>query len=475
MGKIDITELSLYRWRYFIGYGLVAIGLIIVLIFSSLYSPGGISYQEMQSVIKSGSINHTDLSSIAITNLPYHLLQQASIAIFGVSIISIKLPSIILAFLSAVGIILLLRRWFSPKIGVLASLIAITTGQFLFIAQDGTSGILYLFWSVWLLLLASLVLYQQKLRAVFIMTFCVLAALSLYTPLSIYALIAMISAILLHPHLRYLIRQIPRIQLLIGAIVVLILIIPIILTLVKTPSASLSLLGIPTKWPDFGANLLSLGAQYLGFNKPGGTTLMTPFFELGSMLIIALGVHRVIKTKATAKSYVVIIWILCLTPVIIFNPDFTSITYLPLVLLLASGLSALLTRWYSIFPHNPYARVGGLIPIVILVTVLVFSGADRYIYGYTYDPNIAPNFSKDLSLLPKDTKNIVVTDDELAFYKVVATYNKNLNLSLLPIGDTFAATHAAKQSFSGYRIDRIITTSNYNQSDRFYLYKKITD
>lgn len=470
MFKFDISELSLYRWRYLIGYSIVVVSLVAVLILAGMYLPGGISSQEMQSVVKSSTIS---LTGSQITNLPYHLLQHAILAIFGVSVFSIKLPSIILAFFSAVGITLLLKRWFKPNVGILASLVAISTGQFLFIAQDGTPGILYLFWSVCLLLFASLVSYQQRFRSIYIIALCIATALSLYTPLSVYVLIAIGVAILLHPHLRYLIKKLPRLQLIIGSIIGVMFVVPLIIALIMNPNLWLTLLGIPTNWPNLGANLTSLGAQYFGFTKPGGMTLMTPFFELGSMLIIAIGAYHVIRTNVTAKNYVIILWTLCLIPVVLLNPTFTSITFLPLVLLLATGLNTLLAHWYNLFPRNPYARISGLIPVIALVTVLVFSGAGRYIYGYKYDPTIAPNFSKDLKLIPSDTKNLVVTDKELTFYEIVARDNKRFNVSTLPVGDVFLATRDAHQAFSGYMIDRIITSSIANQSDRFYVYTKI--
>lgn len=473
MGKHSISELYLYRWRYWFGYGLVAVGLIAVLIFAGLYAPGGISGQEMQSVIKSSSINYTDFGTFTMTNLPYHVLQQSSLAIFGVSILSIKLPSIILAFLSAIGLILLLRNWFKPRIAVLASLIAITTGQFIFIAQDGTPGIMYLFWPVLLILLASIISRKPtRFRMFFKISFCIAAAVSLYNPLSIYVLIALVTAILLHPHLRFLIRQLSKPKIIIGMIVALALSIPLIVTIITTPNLGLTLLGVPTQWPDFGANFTALGAEYLGFIKPGGTTLMTPFFELGSMLIIAIGAYYMIRTRETAKSYVIGLWILCLIPFIILNPSFTSITFLPLVILLASGLNALLTKWYGLFPRNPYARIAGLIPVIILVAVLVTSGIDRYAYGYRYDPNIVPNFSNDLKLIPSDTKNLVVSDNELEFYRVVATHNKQLVISTTPTSDTFLVSREANRSFKNYVIKQIIVSSNSNQSDRFYLYTK---
>ena len=139
---ITLNSFYIYRFRYYLGYVIIGLLLIGLLLFAGIYTPGGLSTQEMAAVIKSSSIDMTSISSLAVTNLPFHLLQQASINLFGVSEFSIKLPSLILAFISAIGLILLLRRWFKPRIAVLASIIAITTGQFLFIAQNGAPDIL---------------------------------------------------------------------------------------------------------------------------------------------------------------------------------------------------------------------------------------------------------------------------------------------------------------------------------------------
>ncbi|MDD3036156.1 MAG: glycosyltransferase family 39 protein [Candidatus Saccharimonadaceae bacterium] len=475
MFKFDISEFYSYRFRYIIGYFLFVIGLISVLIFVGLYLPGGLSNQEMQSVIRSDSINHNSIWSTNVINLPYHLLQKVSLALFGVSILSIKLPSIILAFLSAIGMLIILRKWFKPRIGVLASLIAITTGQFLFIAQNGTPEVLYLFWPICLIFIASHLPCPPKYKYICSVLLFSTIALSLYTPLSVYILLAIIGATLFHPHLRYLFKQLSRPKLIFGSVFFLIIITPLIISVIMKPSLLLTLLGIPDHWPNLSANIKSLGIQYLGFTNPNNTTLMTPFFELGSMLIIAIGIFNTIRTIETAKSYILAFWTVCLLPVILFNPDFTSITFLPLVILLASGLSYLLSYWYDLFPRNPYARVGGLIPLVILVSVLIFSGIDRYIHGYRYDPNLSSSFSNDLKLIPKDTKELVVSSDESSFYSVYTRHRTGIILSESPTGDEFLASRKAKKNYAGYSIKRIITTSSINDADRFYLYKKIAN
>ncbi|MCD8561607.1 glycosyltransferase family 39 protein [Candidatus Saccharibacteria bacterium] len=155
MATVDFSKYFLYRWRYVIGY--TAIGLLLagLLIFSGLFLPGGLSEAEMAATVQSASLSLSDPSTLITPNLPYYGFQAIIFSMFGISTFTIKLPSLILALLSALGFIALLRRWFTPNIAVLASFIAVTTGQFLFIAQTGTPSILYIFWPVALLLLGT--------------------------------------------------------------------------------------------------------------------------------------------------------------------------------------------------------------------------------------------------------------------------------------------------------------------------------
>jgi hypothetical protein len=474
MAARDITNFLIYRWRYIVGYSIIALLLAGLLIFAGLYVPGGIAPEEMSATIQSDSLSFSHPSTLAVTSLPFYLLQKAIFHFFGVSDISIKAPALILALFSAIGLILLLRRWFKPNIAVLTSLIAITTGQFLFIAQNGSPGILYVFWPIVLLSLGTQVTRAKKGRLFWKISFAAAAALSLYTPLSIYPLIAIALAVSLHPHLRNIVRRLSKTKITFSVLTAAILLAPLGYFVAMKPELGLDLLGAPTTWPpDIGANTITLLKQYFLFWEPSTTTLMTPVFGFGSVLIIGLGIYRLILTRDTTRSYLIIIWLLCLIPVLLINPLFASVTFVPSVLLLAAGLTSLITYWYRLFPLNPYARIAGLIPIVILVVALIGSGLDRYIYGYHYSPSTAVNFSNDLKLIPKNTKNLVVSDDELAFYRAVAHHWSGLRVATTPNSDEFVATRLAHTSIPlSYHITRIITTTYTNNSDRLYIYKK---
>jgi len=211
---------------------------------------------------------------------------------------------------------------------------------------------------------------------------------------------------------------------------------------------------------------------------------MTPVYGLGPMILIGLGLVRLFTTKYTARSYIIIAWIVLLLPVLLTNPTYMSVTFIPGILLMAMGVSLLISRWYSLFPRNPYARFAGLLPLIVLIGGMMFTGIDRYMYGYLYDPKIAVNFSNDLDLLKaqladknRGATSLVVAQSETAFYGAVAKYYDNVvvNPDAAQTTTTPPATvivsHNAQKDFAINNPWSIVTNSKMNDSDRFYVYK----
>lgn len=469
MGKFDITSFYIYRWRYWIGYGLIALLLIGMLYIAAFHIPGSVSSVEEQSIIKSSQFG----TSLSITNVPvnapYYGLQHLSLSVFGPTLLGIKLPSLILGFLTAVLMLVLLRKWFRPNIAVLSSIIAITTGQFLLLAQEGSSAILFICWPVVLLLLATLIAKQATHRFLWKILFFVSAAFSLYTPLGVYVLLALGSAVLLHPHLRYIVRKLSRLKLLGGMIAGALIITPLIISCIHNPTLALSLLGVPTSWPNLLENIEKLVSQYVGFMSFGDARAIMPIFGLGSFLLIVYGYYRLLRSRETVQSYLILTWTICLLPVLIINPIYISIMFVPLLLALATGLSALLRMWYTLFPLNPYARIAGLLPLIVLVLSLTIFGIGRYEYGYRYAPDIVAHYSHDLQLLPRATSTIVVSAEEKPLYTALSTYNKTLRVEETPPSSGgFMTTAAMRQP---ERIpSRIITDGRYSNAARYYIY-----
>ena len=481
----QLTEYFLYRWRYILGYAGIGFIIIALLFMAGAFVPGGLTQDEMRSVVASSNINLSlkAFDPSIVINLPYHVLQRLSIDLLGVTNISIKLPSLILGTLSAFGMLLLLRMWFRRNVAVITTILILTTGQFLFLAQNGSPSIIYAFWSVWLLVSATMVARQAKMLTFWKIAFFGAAALSLYTPLSIYILIAMFAAIVLHPHLRFLVRKLSKPRIITASIAALIITAPLIYAIIKQPSIAFALLGIPEGDPSLMANGILILRQYFDFISPTSSALMTPVYGLGSMALIVLGAFELFTTRHTARSYLIGAWILLLSPVLLLNPSFTSVTFLPLMLLMAMGVGALIGNWYRLFPRNPYARFAGLIPLSVLIGGMVFTGVDRFTYGYLYDPNTASNFTRDLVLL-NNTLNekdrgeiqIIASDKEQAFYSAVASRNKNVSVTTAPVPSSAATiifTHAqhSSQPLPSNIPYRIVADTKTNNADRFYIYK----
>jgi 4-amino-4-deoxy-L-arabinose transferase-like glycosyltransferase len=479
MAKWLLSDFFTYRYRYHIGYVLIVIAFITLLIVAGVYVPGGFSAAETGQFVQTAALDLQNIHTLAIPNLPFFAAQRMSMDLFGASTFAFKLPSLICATFTGIGAVLLLRRWFRPNIAVLATVIMITTGQFIYVAQAGTGGITYVLWSVWLLLIATMITTSQRFKRFWKVLFFIAMPLSLYTPLSIYLVLAILSAGLLHPHVRYVLKKMSTLHLVILAVMSLIIVAPLAYLTYRYPSLGLKLLGAPNSWPpDIFHNLKVIFQQYLDFIHPESGNLMTPVLGLGSMALILIGIWQLFTIRYTARSYTLTAWIIMLIPLLIINPTFTSVTFVPLLLLLASGLGYLLRAWYDMFPINPYARFVGVIPLTILVAGLVFTGLGRYFDGYRYDPATAMSFSHDLTLFNSDVKgknstHIVVTKAEYPFYQAISRYSPHEHIVVLtkaPVtkGD-YAATKAAHTSIKALPA-KIITTQDSQNSDRFYLY-----
>ncbi len=473
-----VTEFLLYRWRYILGYTLVGVILGILLILAGLYSPGGLTNGEMNASIKASLVSYDHFDPAMIVNLPLSLLQKASFSLFGVTMLGIKLPSLMLGFLAIVGLLPLLMIWFRQNVALITIILVITTGQFLFVAQSATAGILYIFYPVWILLAATMIARHAKFLIVWKILLFLLAALSLYTPLSIYIFIAMGLAAILHPHLRYLVRRLSPTRTAVAATLGIIIIAPLIYAIVKNPYTGLTLIGIPDKWPSLTDNLVLLYQQYFDFTVPHSGVVMSPVYGMGSMALILLGIFRLFTTKYTARSYIISTWFLFIIPIVVISPQYANIVFVPMVLLLAMGVYTLITYWYRLFPKNPYARIVGLIPLTILVVSMTLSGVERYMYGYHYDPMIARNFSQDIKLLNKQirqtgTLTLVVSQGEKSFYDVVAKYNSKLTVTptITMTGPVLVTNAAKKISPITAEPDLVITDRQSADADRFYLYK----
>ena len=132
--KLVISKLFLYRHRFVIGFIVLGTAYIGLLFGLPLLSPGGLSEPEMESAAQSYALEFDSIFRGDIVNLPYRALQKLSIMTFGLTIYSVKLPSIIIGTLLGCLLILLLNRWFKTNVALFASILAVLSASFLYLA-----------------------------------------------------------------------------------------------------------------------------------------------------------------------------------------------------------------------------------------------------------------------------------------------------------------------------------------------------
>lgn len=382
-----LPKFSLYTYRYAIAYTLYSVLMAALLLLHLTDLPRGLSSEEMTTAARSATTPLSQLLTTEPINAPYTFLQKASISVFGLTTFAIKLPSVMLAFITGLTLVLMLRQWFRDNIAILTGIVVATAGPFMSMGRSGTALIMHAFWLSIILFAATKKITTQARGFRWKLLFFIACVLSLYTPLMIYPLIAIAAAGLLHPHIRYVLRQLSLVRLGIIAAVSLLLLIPLGISIVNEPSIAATLLGLPsaaTSLADIGHNIATVGRMLFDFAQPRIDVFVLPLFSAATMALVGLGIGRTILDRHAARSYMLLLWTSLISIVTILNPAAVTILYMPIILFIAVGIETLIREWYQLFPRNPYARVFGLIPIAILLVSISASNVARYFYGYAY-------------------------------------------------------------------------------------------
>lgn len=264
----------------------------------------------------------------------------------------------------------------------------------------------------------------------------------------------------------------------------LLLLVPLSVALYKSPTLIATLLGWPgsdLSLSQIKFNLVELAKSYLLFWYPQLTAMgLTPIFGLGSFCLIILGILKLLVDHHAARSYSLAVLLPILLIPVILQPQYAVIFFVPFILLLAIGIEALLDEWYKLFPHNPYARVVALVPLLILLTGIIISNTSRYTSVMRYSPTLPLHYSQDLSLVRESiqknpTATLVTSNQEQVFYgllrrdfpSLVVTNQLPMAAKRKPI--IVSHSYSADTSQLGLP-QQIITDSYKDHGPRFYVF-----
>jgi len=479
MAKHKITDLFIYKHRFGIGYILLALIFIGLLFFLPTISPAGLSQAEMESSVISASVNASSIFSGNIIDLPYHLLQKLSIKIFGLTAYSIKLPSIIIGLSLCILLIFLLNRWFKNNVALIASILSVLSTPFLYLVGSGTPLIMIVFWPTFLLWLGSKIQGVKAPRISYCFIFIAALLLTIFTPYMIYIAGFIFIYVMAHPHLRFTVKNLPRIPLVIACSLGTAVGIFLLINILNRQGTATELLFVQ----DFsiGGYLNNIKNAFLPyFSWTGGIegTLLSPMIGLASLALAFTGLISTAKGFFASRNSIASLLIIFTVFISGFNPDAAILIILPFAILTAHGIRYILNMWYGLFPENPYARIFAIFPIGLFIGIMIISSTFHFIFGYRYNPAVANEFNNDLELIyekvePGTTILVAGGTLEYDFYNILTSKTDyKIASSTDEIEDgAIVATLRKWEMPENLQLNRIITSPKSINSDRIYLYK----
>lgn len=474
MKKIIISKLFLYRHRFIIGYLLLGLFFVSILFTFPLFTQDGLSETEITSATTSAELTLQTIFQGNLVDLPFHFLQKLSIKIFGLTIYAIKLPSILIGLALGLLFTLLLNRWFKSNVSLLTSCLIVLSTPFLFLAGSGTPLIMLVFWPTFLLWLGSKIQGEKHPEPSYCIIFAIALFLALFTPYMIYFAIFCILFVIFQPHLRFIIKNLPKLSLIFTGLIIVINLLIFIIHISLNPSTLLELLFTPNfNLHLFFTNLIDGFRPVFSWRNSSENIFLSPLISLPTFALALIGLFSTTKGFFASRNSIASLLIIFAIIITGFNPRAIIFLILPLSILTAHGIKYLLEKWYGLFPENPYARISAIFPLFILFSIIIFSGLSQYVYGYRYNPNVANEFNNHLSLIHQHLNNeTLVVSEHFNFYQLLSDSTSIQVVAQPTTSKTLAFFKKPLILPPDYQLIRIITSEKSDNSDIIYIYTR---
>jgi hypothetical protein len=449
--KTRFTDTVTYQLRYVILY--IIIGALLLGSIIAMPELTGMRLSDAERASTVISMN----SDLTLANFPYHLLQGLSIRLLGLTPLAVKLPSLVLGVITAVLLTLLLNRWYRNLTAFTTATLVIASVAFLGLTSTGTADILYLLFPVLMLWLGSQII-DEKPKIITVAALAVTAIISLFIPYMIYFNVALFFLVVSHPHLRFNLRRIPKTAAIIAVIVAAVVVVPLMFfvegfNFIEFTGPNLQLAeNAATSWKYIG-----------GFNEP------LSWFSLPVLALALIGVYATILDHHIARNQIVVVLIIVTALASLFWPPLFTIAILLIAILAGNGLSFLIKNWRGIFPHNPYATLIALMPLVAFCLLIAVGSISFFHIAPRTISSVHYAGDTDFQLLDANLEggDTLLLSDHVDFYRRAfpdhdVVGGGEVNGSRI-VSDRPIATSR--------RLERIVTNGSATEAARFYIYR----
>ena len=333
---------------------------------------------------------------------PYYLLLHGTFAM-NHSLMTLRLASTLIGICVVAAVYWTVTNWHGYKIGLMSTLILMTSFGFLIVARQATPLITQLLLVSALLFAAVNLAQKQSLYS--LVVYGIVFAGALYVPGGIF--LALITTIFIRQSLIKTYAACSK-RFMKPALILaeLLLLTPIAYRLIHDYSRSqlatwlgYGLHGKGQAWHSFFVNLAHAPLDLFAHASSLGPTLSLghlPMLPIAFSAMAAIGLY-VYLTHLNNWRWRAVLLILISSWLLSGFGVISPLSLLPLIAIIAgTGCAYLLKQWYDVFPYNPIARAIGLL---LIFSVLIFTGiyATRsYIVGWANSPVTSATYTKTL-------------------------------------------------------------------------------
>lgn len=433
-------KITSYDYRYIVGFIVLGILTIVLAAYRFWDLPNGLTDSEIAAATVSGQFSWSGLVTNFgehagwLINLPWTVLQNLSINLFGFSTFAFRLPAVILMILSIAGLMIIFCKWLKKNAAIVGGFLIVPSALFIGLSRNGDGSAMMIFLTVAMLFASTIAINgkHEWARLVAKIMTCVVIALLLYCPGGVYIIAILLIVGLLHPKTRLIFLKVEIWRLVVVGAVGLIVVSPLAISLFVGGHEFIGGLFLDRNWlidnmPLFGSALTGVGTGFAG-------GFVTPIISVIGLIVALVGLIRICAHFYSARSYLMLALLVPALMWSLFQPQFLYLLFVPLAILIAVGADVLSDEWYKLFPSNPYARALASVLIAVLILVNGWTATMRYIEANHYDEAVVYNYNQEFEAVREkigagltwmtkrhDPETLIVAPYQVEFYEILVS------------------------------------------------------
>jgi len=374
-------------WRPGVGYILATVALLALFTFRLGTVPPNFSPPEAAARASSVSIKLIVENPV---NAPHKVGQYALQKLRHRGLFAMRVVSVGFALAAVWMFYILVSRWHTQRIAILATLLFATSSWTLHTGRLATPNVL-LFALLAIVTCGFHIRYAQDRARAWLFASLVVG-MSFYVPMMIWFIVLgfIWQAKLIRQSMRHLSNGV-RLACL-GVLVA--CVIPLVVALVRRPELWHDLTGLPVHYDNAVTTLKNIGRVPLAFvaRMPANPVFWLgrlPILDLFSGVMVIFGVYAYAFKLRLHRTQLLIVILVFGTILVGVSGQLQNLTMLlPFVyLIVAAGVTLMLQQWFTVFPRNPIARNIGLGLIVAAVLAACAYQLLNYFVAWPNNPD----------------------------------------------------------------------------------------